>query len=166
METLWILLVLATLTGADVQTANVVGTYLNGRLDEVIYMRQPPGYEDGTNHVCRLALALYSLKQASRVWHEHVKHTFADLGFTQLTSDQCMFTHAEGECFWWLAIWVDDMLICSSSPNDLEEFKCQFAAVYTISDLGSICQIVGLEVWHTDKSTHLSQRTYIDRILT
>ena len=165
METLRILIALATITHADIQTVDVVGAYLNGRLEEAIYMRQPLGYDDGMQRVCLLALALYGLKQAGRVWHEHVKRTFTELGFTQLISDQWVFIRAEGEHFWWVAIWVDDMLIISSSPNDTVEFKTAFAAKYTISDLGPIRQIVGLEVQRTDKTTLITQRAYINRIL-
>jgi len=51
----------------DIHTIDVVRAYLNSELNETIYMKQPPGYEDGTNHVYRLCCLLYGLKQSGTI---------------------------------------------------------------------------------------------------
>jgi len=61
---------------------NVVGAYLNGELDEIIYMEQPLGYEDRTNCVYRLCHPLYGLKQSGAIWNKKLNSEFISLEFT------------------------------------------------------------------------------------
>ena len=66
LETFWLLIALATKLELVIHVVDVVGTYLNGTLDEVIFMMQPPEYDDGTGRVWQLLWPLYGLKQAGR----------------------------------------------------------------------------------------------------
>ncbi|RXW15700.1 hypothetical protein EST38_g10156 [Candolleomyces aberdarensis] len=70
---------------------DVVGAYLNGRLDEEIYMKQPPGFDDKSGQVCRLHRLLYGLKQAGNVWNKEFNATMKEIGFSQLKSDYCCY---------------------------------------------------------------------------
>ena len=94
---------------------DVVGTYLNGELNETIYMEQPPGYEDGTNHVYRLRHPLYGLKQSSAIWNKKLNSEFISLGFTRLIADQCVYIQWNTDGIIIVAIYVDDMTILASS---------------------------------------------------
>ena len=90
-ESLGLLLAVAahfclSLTQFDVSTA-----FLNGKLEEEIFMSQPEGFSDGSKRVCRLHKGLYGLKQSGRKWNEHVAHTLREAGMTQLKSDPCVF---------------------------------------------------------------------------
>jgi len=60
---------------------NVVAAYLNGKLDEEVYMKQPPGFDDGTGRVCKLVLSIYGLKQAGRNWNIELDTAFKLFGF-------------------------------------------------------------------------------------
>jgi hypothetical protein len=62
LETIRAILTLVQEKKMVVQQMDVKGTYLNGTLQEEVYMRQPNGYGDGTNRVCRLIKTLYGLK--------------------------------------------------------------------------------------------------------
>ena len=64
LDTLRLLLALATKLNLVIHVVNIMGAYLNGTLDEEIYMKQPPGFKDGTDRVCKLARTLYGLKQS------------------------------------------------------------------------------------------------------
>jgi hypothetical protein len=64
LETIHLILAIATIKGLVIQQIDVKGTYLNGILDEQVYMHQPEGYKDGTDRICELLKSLYSLKQS------------------------------------------------------------------------------------------------------
>jgi len=67
LETFRTLIAIAACYKLDIHTMDVVGAYLNGELNETIYIEQPPGYEDRTNHVYRLRRPLYGLKQSGAI---------------------------------------------------------------------------------------------------
>lgn len=94
----------------DVKTA-----FLNGRLNEVIYMNQPPGCEDN-NHAdwgCRLNKCLYGLKQAARNWYKTLDQVLTKWGFTPSPEDPCLYKHG-GRFLTYLVVHVDDILIASN----------------------------------------------------
>ena len=91
----------------DVETA-----FLNGKLDEEIYMQQPEGYvKPGEGHLaCRLEKSLYGLKQLSRYWNKTFKESVEKLGFTQASADPCVFIR-KTDTLTIIAIHVDDLMI-------------------------------------------------------
>jgi hypothetical protein len=70
----------------DVKTA-----FLNGELDRVIHMHQPPGYSDDTGRVCLLKKALYGLKQAPAAWYKRMDDFLAQFGLTKSKFDRCIY---------------------------------------------------------------------------
>ena len=75
LESIRILLAYATHHNFKLQQMDVKSAFLNGPLKELVYVKQPPGFEDPNfpNHVYKLDKALYGLKQAPRAWYEHLK---------------------------------------------------------------------------------------------
>jgi Reverse transcriptase (RNA-dependent DNA polymerase) len=82
-----------------IQQMDVKGAYLNGILKEDIYMRQPEGYGDGSDNVCRLIKTLYRLKQSGREWNIQFDKEIQSLGFTQLLSDPCTYIRRNKQNF-------------------------------------------------------------------
>ncbi|GJT52947.1 retrovirus-related pol polyprotein from transposon TNT 1-94 [Tanacetum coccineum] len=71
----------------DVKTA-----FLHGNLEETIYMRQPPGFEEGTgNKVCLLKKSLYGLKQSPRQWYKRFDVYMISNGFSRSSYDSCVY---------------------------------------------------------------------------
>ena len=66
METL----ALVPMKNLKIQQMDIKGAYLNGTLQEKVYMQQPEGFNDGTNQVCELVRTLYGLKQLGREWNK------------------------------------------------------------------------------------------------
>ena len=91
METNRLLLALAARYDLEVQMIDVKGAYLNGKLDEEIYMKQPEGFTDGTNCVLKLHKTIYGLTQSGRVWNNRLHKEFKKLNFKRLLSDQCIY---------------------------------------------------------------------------
>jgi hypothetical protein len=83
LESIRILLAYASHYNFKLQQMDVKSALLNGLLNELVYVKQPSGFENPKfpNHVYKLDKALYGLKQAPRVWYEHLKELLVDRGF-------------------------------------------------------------------------------------
>ena len=145
LDTLQLLLALSILLNLKVHVVNVVGTYPNAHLKETIYMQQIPGYEDGTNGV-QLLQTLYGLKQSGRAWNEKLNEAFLKLSYIWLISDQCVYIRQQDRNLSIIAVHVDDMTIFASNDDIMSEIKKEFTKIFTITDLGELKQVVGLEV--------------------
>lgn len=74
-----------------VQQMDIKGAFLNGILQEKVYMRQPDGFDDGTGRVCELIRTIYGLKQAGREWNRQLDENLKNLNFKRLQSDPCVY---------------------------------------------------------------------------
>ena len=92
-DTLRTLLAIATVKDLDIIQLDIKGayTYLNRKVKEEIYMKQPTGYEDGTGRVCQLLLNLYGLKQAGNIWNGEFDGTMKELGYKRSCTDYCAY---------------------------------------------------------------------------
>ena len=140
----------------DVKTA-----FLNGKLEEVIFMQQPEGYEQGgSKMVCRLRKALYGLRQAPRAWHQRLKEELGELGFTASESDAALFSGVvDGERVW-VVVWVDDILIAASGEPRLAKVKSHLASKFDVRDLGEAEFFLGMELTRdrTARTVKLTQK--------
>ena len=108
---------------------DVKSTFLNGPLKELVYVKQPPGFEDPNfpNHVYKLNKALYGLKQAPHAWYEHLKEFLLDCGFEVGQIDSTLFTkRVKGEIFV-CQLYVDDIIFGSSN----DAFNVEFSKLMT-----------------------------------
>jgi len=108
-----------TLCQLDVETA-----FLNGVMEEEVYVRQPVGYERGPHgKVCKLIKALYGLKQDSRAWYKKLVEALLAGGFRATDADPCLFvgTGVGDVCF--VLVYVDDLLLASASPEAVTRAK-------------------------------------------
>ena len=117
----------------DVKTA-----FLNGGLNEEIYMMQPEGFkEEGKEHmVCKLRKSIYGLKQASRQWYLKFDEIVTSLGFVENKIDQCIYLKVSGRKFIFLVLYVDDILLASSDLSLLHETKMLLSKSFDMKDLG------------------------------
>jgi hypothetical protein len=148
-----------------VQQMDVKGAYLNGTLKEAVYMRQPEGYSDGTNKICRLIKTLYGLKQSGREWNFELDNGLKALGFTRLLSDPCAYIRRQGTDFQIITVWVDDLLLFTTTEVGMKLLKEQIAHKWEITDLGEPSKIIGIEIARTADTVSITQKQYIDTIL-
>ncbi|CAI7839625.1 unnamed protein product [Closterium sp. NIES-53] len=131
--TLRTLLAGAAIKGWVVKQMDVTTAFLNGVLEEEIFMAQPEGFDDGSGRVLRLKKALYGLKQAPRQWYLKLRGVLEEIGFTPSTADHSLFMLGEGEQRSFMVVYVDDILIFSPSSDLVKEvmlklqdkFKCK-----------------------------------------
>jgi len=92
-STIRVILSVAVSRGWRLRQLDVQNAFLHGLLEEEVYMKQPPGYEDKSvpGYVCRLDKALYGLKQAPRVWYSRLSMKLQDLGFKSSKADTSLF---------------------------------------------------------------------------
>jgi hypothetical protein len=168
--TTWrVLLTAAAHLDLEVQQMDVKTAFLNGILEEEIYMEQPEGYEiqgpNGEEMVCRLVKSLYGLKQASRAWHMALKEELRKLSFTSAAADPSLFLHSSKKELYLLA-YVDDILLVGR-PADVEEVKKGLRAAFAISDLGDASLFLGIEIVRRRRQGEivLSQKRYCEEVL-
>ncbi|CAI7888952.1 unnamed protein product, partial [Closterium sp. NIES-53] len=101
--------------GMDISTA-----FLNGILEEDVNMKQPPGYEDGTGRVCKLKKSIYGLKQAPCCWYQKLAAVLEEMGFRTSSCDDSLFLKGEGEKLVLFLVYVDDILLFSSSMKGIQ----------------------------------------------
>lgn len=140
---------------------------LNGVLEEEIYMHQPDGFNDGSGRICKLKLALYGLKQAGRVWNKRLHEILTNLGFIRTDADPCVYTKIANGFSTILTVWVDDLVICGDSPQEIDTTVKSLSKILEIKDLGEPKLLLGIQIVRNDKTgtITLTQKNYIDAIL-
>ncbi|CAI7796708.1 unnamed protein product [Closterium sp. NIES-53] len=118
--TLRTLLTGATIEGWVVKQMDVTTAFLNGILEEEIFMAQPEGFDDGSGRVWKLKKALYGLKQAPRQWYLKLREVLEDIGFTPSSADHSLFMLGEGEQRIFMVVYVDEILNFSCEGGDAE----------------------------------------------
>ena len=167
LETICAALALAVNLDWEIEQMDVKGAFLNGLLREDVYMRQPDGYSDGTNHVCRLIKTLYGLKQAGREWNKVLDTKMAKRGFMCLEADPCAYIRETHEHTELVTVWVDDLLLFANTPDVMKALKDELKSVFEVTDLGSPQKIVGIEIDHNraEGKLKISQAQYIENLL-
>ena len=148
----------------DVKTA-----FLNGDLDEEVYMEQPTGFVEAGKEdlVCKLNKSIYGLKQASRQWYLKFDKIITQNGFKENTVDRCIYLRVSGSSYIFLVLYVDDILLASNDPNLLIETKHMLSTHFDMKDLCEASYVLGIKILR-DRANgvlKLSQRAYIERIL-
>src|SRR3954466_3983674 len=115
---------------------DVKNAFLNGDLQEKVYMQPPPGVEAPSGHVCRLRKALYGLKQAPRAWFERFSSVVCAAGFSPCDHDPALFIHTSESGRTLLFLYVDDMLITGDDQKYIAFVKIKVSEQFKMSDLG------------------------------
>ena len=146
----------------DVKTA-----FLNGELEEEIYMDQPEGFviPGQENKVCKLVKSLYGLKQAPKQWHEKFDNLVISNGFRINESDKCIYYKSENDVCTVICLYVDDLLIFGSNIHAVNAAKCLLTANFAMKDLGEASVILGIKITRSKKGISLDQSHYIEKIL-
>ena len=164
-----ILLAIAAFYDYEIWQMDVKTSFLNGNLEEDVYMVQPPGFEDPSNgsKVCKLQRSIYGLKQASRSWNKRFDDEVKRLGFVQSKEEPCVYKMVSGSYVLFLVLYVDDILLIGNFIPLMEQTKSSLKDIFSMKDLGEAQYILGFKICRdrSRKLIGLSQRTYIDKVL-
>ena len=146
---------------------DVITAFLNGDLSEEIYMEQPEGFvSPGREHlVCKLQRSLYGLKQASRCWNQVLDVYLRSIGFTQSSTDQCVYIKQSDSVQPIIDVYVDDLVILSDQQNALDKVKQALSARFQMKDLGELKFCLGIQAEFSEDSLKLHQKQYIQQML-
>ena len=119
------LIAIVAIHNLEIHQMDVKAVFLNGDLDEKIYMEQPerfivPGQE---KKVCRLVKSLYGLKQALMQWHEKFDSLMMKNGFKINECDKCVYVKNTKHGFVIIRLYVDDVLIMGSNNEVIKNYQ-------------------------------------------
>ena len=169
LSSLRTILAIAARNDWPIEVFDFNSAFLNGQLDEEIFMQLPPGFEDTNSStlVAHLNKAIYGLKQAGRTWYTALHSALDGIGFKRSNYDHGVFYAQISAGLVVLAIHVDDCTITGNTQALLDTFKVKINARYTMTDLGPISWLLGIGVTRNRKNRTitLSQQSYIESIL-
>jgi reverse transcriptase-like protein len=112
------ILAISAVVDLDLCHVDISYAYLNGTLEEEIYMQQPEGFEmGGPDYVCRLRKLLYGLKQAGRVWNKTLHSVLTSMGFSCIQSDHGLYVLLTDDVRVFMTVFVDDIMLAGSDSG-------------------------------------------------
>lgn len=146
---------------------DVKSAFLNGELEEEVYVAQPPGFvvKGHENKVLKLRKALYGLKQAPRAWNLKLDRCLQSLGFKRSPLEYAVYKRNAGDTIQIIGVYVDDLIITGSKIEDIKSFKEQMMKLFEMSDLGLLSYYLGIEVKQYFQFITLCQSSYAVKIL-
>jgi hypothetical protein len=141
--------------------------FLNRYIEEEVYVRQPPGFENPkfSNHVFKLHKALYGLKQAPRTWYERLKAFLLEKGFRMGLVDKTLFLLKQGTNILLVQIYMDDIIFGGSSHALVAKFSDTMSREFEMSMMGKLTFFLGLQIKQTRKGTFMHQVKYTKDVL-
>ena len=147
-ESIRILIAPAAQLKWKVHHLDVKSAFLNGEIEEEIYVHQPKGFiEKGKeDYVLRLKKALYGLKQAPRAWNYKLNCILKSMGFIITVSDQAVYLLKNIEDKLLVGVYVDDLIITGSNIEGIEGFKTSMKTKFETTNFGVLNSYLGIEV--------------------
>ena len=167
LESVRLLLALATHGGWPIHHMDVKSAFLNGELKEEVYVEQPPGFvvDDHRRKVLKLHKALYGLHQAPRAWNAKLDTTLVDMGFRRCNSEHAVYARGSGRELLLLGVYVDDLVITGADATEIDNFKTAMKGKFRMSDLGLLSYYLGIEVRQDVDGVTIAQSAYVDKII-
>jgi hypothetical protein len=130
-------------------------------------MKQPPGFVNAEfpSYHCKLDKALYELKQAPRAWYSCLSDKLQSLGFLSSKADISLFQYHKGSITIVLLVYVDDIIVASSSSAVMEALLGDLKSDFALKDLGPLHYFLGIEVNYIADGLYLSQTKYTTDLL-
>ncbi|PKU81867.1 Retrovirus-related Pol polyprotein from transposon TNT 1-94 [Dendrobium catenatum] len=167
LPTIRIMFTVALFHQWKIRQLDVANAFLHGEINELVYMKQPKGFEDSThpNHICRLRKAIYGLRQAPRQWYTTFTKFLLNIGFVHSHADPSMLLLHRDEFQVYLLVYVDDILITGNDDSKISCLVDQMKSAFTMKDLGLANQFLGITIDHIQDKFFMSQSQYALSIL-
>ena len=155
--------------GMEIHQMDVSAAYLNGVLEEEIYMRQVEGFElpRQEGKVLRLKKAIYGLKQSGRTWYTRLTNELCEkAGYKRIHSDYGVYVSRNYPRII-LVIYVDDILIIAKTEENMQVIKQRLSSSFKMKDMGRAKSFLGINIWYdkVKKQAILSQEGFTKEIL-
>ena len=140
LESIRMLLAFASFKFFKLFQKDVKSAFLNGFIEEEVYVEQPPGFVDHQfpNHVFKVQKTLYGLKQAPRAWYSRLSSFLCENGFSKGKIDSTLFVKNKGNNLLLVQIYVDDIIFGSTNVSLCEEFSKTMQDQFEMSMMGNL----------------------------
>jgi hypothetical protein len=157
LEAIKILLAYATSHNIKLYQMYMKSAFLNGKINELMYVEQPPSFEDSKkpNHVYKLSNVLYGLKQPPRAWYERLRDFLVLKGFKIRKVDTTLFTKKIEDDLFICQIYVNDIIFGSTNQHFCEEFSGTMSREFEMSMIGELILFLDLQVKQTKDVTFI-----------
>ncbi|XP_019418587.1 PREDICTED: uncharacterized protein LOC109360408, partial [Lupinus angustifolius] len=141
--------------------------FLNGYIQEEVYVDQPPGFENFKypNHVYKLKKALYGLKQAPRAWYDRLSTFLLEKGFERGLVDTTLFIRKSENHVLLVQIYVDDIIFGSTNDILCREFSEMMQGEFEMSMMGELTFFLGLQIKQLESGIFIHQAKYCKELL-
>ncbi|KAI0994024.1 hypothetical protein K3495_g14159 [Podosphaera aphanis] len=158
-DSLRILLSIAAFRDWEIHQVDVKTAYLEGDLEEEIFMKSPEGMK-GTKYV-RLNKALYGLKQSGKAWYAKLDAELSSFDFSKSECDSCIYISRTKQLV--IGVYVDDLIICGQEIQSVNEIKANLSSRFPIKDLKEIGTLIGWSISRdrANRILQISQTHYI-----
>lgn len=161
-----IIISLTLVQGWKLHQMDVKTAFLNGQVEEEVYIEQPEGFvvHKSESHVCKLRKAMYGLKQAPRAWYSRIDGYLQNLGFSKSATDPNLYFKVVKNHPLVLVLYVDDLFL-TGEEHLIAQCKRELTSEFEMKDLGLMHYFLGLEVWQSSDGIFLSQGKYTVDVL-
>lgn len=157
------LVAVAVKENLEIYQMDAITAFLQGELEETLYMDQPEGFGDGTKRVCKLNKAIYGLKQAGHQWNVKLDTALLKFGLLKGKSDPCVYYTKNKQLL--VAIYVDDFLIFHKDHGQLNKLKMYLHETFKMKDVGAAKSCIGININQSKGCIEMDQRQYIIEML-
>ncbi|CAI7867996.1 unnamed protein product [Closterium sp. NIES-53] len=159
-----ILLAVAAMKKKKLRQIDVANAFLYAPVDAEIFVELPHGTHGNPNQVCQLLKSLYGIKQAPRLWQQHLHTRLTRIGSRQLPHDQGMYRLTKGADYILLIVYVDDLLYIGSTDDVITWFEGELQKDLTLTVSSTIAQYLGLNIREEENAIYLNAEKYADTI--
>jgi len=156
LKSIRIILAIASYYDYEIWQMDVKTAFLNGNLEEEVYMIQPEGFVDpkSPKKVCLLLKAIYGLKQSSRSWNIYFDEKMKQFGFLRNPEESCVYKKVSGSDIVFLVLYVDDILLAGNNVSMMKSVKTWLNTCFSMKDLGEAQYILGIRIYR-DRSRRM-----------
>ncbi|GJZ98783.1 putative ribonuclease H-like domain-containing protein, partial [Tanacetum coccineum] len=167
LEAIRIFLAFASYMGFIVYQMDVKSAFLYGKIDEEVYVSQPPGFLDPKypEKVYKVVKALYGLHQAPRAWYATLSTFLLKNGYRRGTIDKTLFLKKDKHDIILVQVYVDDIIFGSTKKSWCDEFEALMKSRFQMSSMGELTFFLGLQVKQKPNGIFISQDKYVAEIL-
>ncbi|GJR33760.1 retrovirus-related pol polyprotein from transposon TNT 1-94 [Tanacetum coccineum] len=167
LESIRILLAYACAHDFKLFQMDVKSAFLNGFINEEVYVAQPPGFVDfeKPNHVFKLKKALYGLKQAPKAWYDRLKAFLLDHLYTMGLVDNTLFTKKRNSHTIIVQIYVDDIIFGSTCQEHCDDFSKIMHDEFEMSMMGELNFFLGQQIKQLKDGIFFNQSKYVKEML-
>ena len=167
ITTIRILIALASIHNIVIYQMDIKNAFLNGDLDEELYMEQPEGFiVKGQEHkVCKLVKSLYGLKQAPNQWHGKFDKVILDYGFEINDYDKCLYHKENDGNYAILCLYVDGILIFGTNLEIVNDVKSYLSRNFDMKDMGETYVILCMKIERKVEGITLNKSNTIEKML-